>query len=558
MPNICDGCNENGSSKAIKAACANESKTFKQKLSILLSKVLFQKLLVLSTFRLFVYLNKLYQDFYAVNKYYTTNEVNFCLISIAALITPIIMYTFYWLCIYTSENDLIQPRDIGTRIVNGFLLIPWQIKRHLDVVHFTAERACEWRTADEEEKTKIKSLKRTSIILQFFQDFYAGFLQLLLQFYILLWSDDWVGDKQLFTRLLIWQLIGSALSISSLMASVRREDDGLITCFLSLIGWLCVFISRILVFSLIAKYIDYWLIVLCSIHIIAFSIWIYNISDAKDNKCLTQKKRPFIFLGVIVVENALLSSLWAYYNFIDLKQPFSDQQIVLIFAVGVTTLAGFVFIAIYSICKLKLTRLSGVYNAEANTLMILTASDSITQDRANKEAIKTCDYGIYSDFCDMDFASVKEYYNDADFKFCIVSILSLILPSLIYAFYQVSVELEYFGILSWELVKTIGTRFVDGFLLILWQLKRHLDVIKYSAQRACECRGPRDDERLELASKLRYAEILEFFEDFLAGDWLGGENKVGKPCDFLAIDRFRAVNFVDDDSCPQKGRWHTY
>ena len=101
----------------------------------LISKLLFQRLLILSLVRLIIYLNKLYQDCNAVNTYYSENDFYFCIISIISLICPPIVYAFYLIGDSLVKESQINRRDVSTKTVNGLLLIPWQIKRLVPSAH---------------------------------------------------------------------------------------------------------------------------------------------------------------------------------------------------------------------------------------------------------------------------------------------------------------------------------------------------------------------------------------------------------------------------------------
>jgi hypothetical protein len=59
-----------------------------------------------------------------------------------------------------------------------------------------------------------------------------------------------------------------------LMAHLRRKDDGPLTMVLSWLGWPLLITARVLVFSLIANQIHYWLFLLCSLHVLFFSFWV--------------------------------------------------------------------------------------------------------------------------------------------------------------------------------------------------------------------------------------------------------------------------------------------
>jgi hypothetical protein len=49
-----------------------------------------------------------------------------------------------------------------------------------------SERICLCRAPQNNEKEDIASMQRNAEVLEFFEDFYAGFLQILLQLYILM------------------------------------------------------------------------------------------------------------------------------------------------------------------------------------------------------------------------------------------------------------------------------------------------------------------------------------------------------------------------------------
>lgn len=149
-----------------------------------MSKLMFQKLLLLASARLMIYLFKMFQDCKEVHEHYTNFDTNFFLISLLSLVTPPLFYIVYLIGSNFAKDDILDTAEIGTKTVNGFLLFPWQIKRHLDVLHFAAQRVCQWRSANEEEKDNVEAMKRNAEILEFFEDFYSGFLQILLQLYI--------------------------------------------------------------------------------------------------------------------------------------------------------------------------------------------------------------------------------------------------------------------------------------------------------------------------------------------------------------------------------------
>lgn len=198
------------------------------KLKKVFHKRSFQFLLILSLIRLIVYLNKIYQDTNAISVYFSGSDILFSMISASAVIMPPLTYAIFltskcFIASITSssvikstsssskdvdavadvEKETSSPDtspstgDIMTRVINGLLLIPWQIKRHLDLLYFTSQRVCDWRSADEMETGQMIEMEREAEILEFFEDFFAGFIQILLQIYILIgsFSIDFWHDK---------------------------------------------------------------------------------------------------------------------------------------------------------------------------------------------------------------------------------------------------------------------------------------------------------------------------------------------------------------------------
>jgi len=62
--------------------------------------------------------------------------------------------------------------------------------RYLDVLHFVTQKVGILREPQPEERKKISSMKQKAEVLEYFEDFYAGFLQILLQLYVLMLEID--------------------------------------------------------------------------------------------------------------------------------------------------------------------------------------------------------------------------------------------------------------------------------------------------------------------------------------------------------------------------------
>lgn len=134
-----------------------------------------------------IYLNKIYHDFGAVQLYYEENARYPMFISLVSLLIPSINYAIYLAFQFIMKSDLTTERcqSVFTKFVQGLLLIPWQIKRHLDSLYFGSQLLCSFRAPNKDEKNTYSLLIKDAETLEFFEDFYAGFLQLIFQLFIL-------------------------------------------------------------------------------------------------------------------------------------------------------------------------------------------------------------------------------------------------------------------------------------------------------------------------------------------------------------------------------------
>ncbi|RWS27165.1 hypothetical protein B4U80_07086 [Leptotrombidium deliense] len=404
---------------------------------------IFQIMLVSSLVRLTIYLNKLYQDVNAVSTYYNDQDFYFAVISIAALIFPPLIYIGY----LTGESLVkkldIDAIDLSTRTVNGLLLIPWQIKRnciqhpfkqhqltcflrhaicsdrHLDVLYFSAQRVCFWRKPNVDEKNDMQQMERSAETLEFFEDFYAGFIQIVLQLYIIIGSLQWKWN----TVWIIGQLVGSTLSILSLILAIRRRDDGPLTGVVSFFGWVLLIIARVFVLSMVSSFFHFWTLLFCVFHAVLVTVWIYRIAieshsrDASDtiHKSnampvntrrqrvtlwlltfwffgfpsllywpimfqLKEHRRPEKFLVITFCENVLMLCIWLV--FIGGFRNMNTFQSSLAASVLVSTIVGVLFLSIYITCKPKYTDLLVLHEMKVEN---------------------SHSYGIYYEFCDIVF-----------------------------------------------------------------------------------------------------------------------------------------------------------
>ena len=396
-------------------------------------RVSFQRLVLFAVARLSIYIFKLFEDGYSVKEYKNQSDINFMLISAAGLVVPPVFYAIFLMGQNLTKDDILDTNELGTKAVNGLLLIPWQIKRHLDVLHFAAQRVCQWRQPTKDEQQDLQTIQRNAEILEFFEDIYAGFLQILLQLYIFL---EFQGPKNDNMKFIQNQLIASVLSVLSMLIAVRRRDDGPLTGFLSFFGWSFVITSRIFVFSLVSTKIGGFLVLLLLVHVIAISVWVYNIaiesyktsspSEAAQELTnqrkkgsiavmvalffgipslliwpimfqLKQKKRPFIFLAIIVVENLLLLGVW----FMGSGVTLGADPYLIVGIIGGTTVAGVLFLSLYTCCKPKLTDQVVLHDIREATAQ--DAPSILRLNAINARAFNATQYGIYYEFCDLVF-----------------------------------------------------------------------------------------------------------------------------------------------------------
>lgn len=211
----------------------------------------------------------------------------------------------------------------GEQIVHGVLYVFWQLKRQVDVIGYLVERSCLWRKASQEELREVELLRTGSDGLEWFQDFYAAFIAIILQVYCLgvHWLHDTtikrdsalalgdaankLGDTSkagdairnvaLNTHLLqetnediiiLSEIIVSSIAIFSLLIAVRRKDDGSLTLALSMLGWGCFFAARIIVIALSFVHLGWKLtLFFIGLHLVAITGWIYKISiDSHNDK----------------------------------------------------------------------------------------------------------------------------------------------------------------------------------------------------------------------------------------------------------------------------------
>lgn len=157
-------------------------------------KFIFQKSLLLALFRIVIYLTKLYEDGHAVVEYREEKYMILMALSVISLVSPSVLCAIYKLGERLIKDDFLQCTELFTQFLNGMFLIPWQMKRHLDTLYFASQRICHWRPPTEEETQEMKVNIRNAELLEFFEDLYAGLLQMVLQIYLVLLQYNFISE----------------------------------------------------------------------------------------------------------------------------------------------------------------------------------------------------------------------------------------------------------------------------------------------------------------------------------------------------------------------------
>lgn len=374
-------------------------------------KFSFPWLLTLSVVQLCIYLNKLYQDSAAVGKYFADRDFNYCIVSAACLFAPALVYIIYVVAAYIKDQEEPETKEVGTRVVHGLLLVPWQIKGRVEVLQFSAQRVCQTRSLTSDELEEKCLLERQAAVLEFFEEFYAGLTQLLLQLYIIIVALD---EKQPY-KALTGEIIASGLTLMSMMAAVRRRDDGILTGSLSVIGWVSIMISRSIAIAMAARVLYGWMLLICVVHGLFVALWVTIIAigtyqESAMNKKrkislyflifsvfglpsltywplmfeLKKKKRPLLFLLLLLLENVAFVVVWAFLR--EDKTWYKHDFILVAVAAGTYAL-GSLFILFYICCKPKYT-------------------DHVVYH--DMKAKNTESFGMYFEFCDMAFKLTKK------------------------------------------------------------------------------------------------------------------------------------------------------
>ncbi|GFS65818.1 XK-related protein [Nephila pilipes] len=285
----------------------------------------------------------------------------------------------------------------------------------VEVLQFSAQRVCQKRPLTPDELDEKSVLERQAATLEFFEEFYAGLTQILLQLYIIIISLDGKTEYKALTG----EIIASGLTLMSMMAAVRRKDDGILTGFLSIFGWMSIMIARSVAISLATTVIHSWMILVCIMHGVFISTWVTSIAiksyyDESPSISFTFKrkialffvifsvfglpsltywpimfelkkhKRPLIFLFILLVENILFVALWMFF---DEKEVWAKHDYVLVFLSGGLYILGALFVLFYICCKPKYTD-HVVYHD-----MKVRNADS---------------FGMYFDFCDVAFKLTRK------------------------------------------------------------------------------------------------------------------------------------------------------
>lgn len=197
--------------------------------------------------------------------------------------------------------------------------------------------------------------------------------------------------------------------------------DELFQGFLSFVGWIAMFASRVFVFAMASMVIGRYISVVALVHALFISVWVYRIAieshttaldsetevddvapprPVHQNKTklfmlvflffgipslvlwpimfqLKERKRPLWFLLIATVENAALLTLWYVFH----KATSTTDQYLMLSVIGCTVLAN-LFISGYVCCKPSFTDEVVLYDMRFS---------------------QTESFGIYFEFCDVVF-----------------------------------------------------------------------------------------------------------------------------------------------------------
>lgn len=209
---------------------------------------IFPFLLIEGIVHLSIYIYKLVDDSRAVLEYWEKRQRFGLLISAFCLVAPTLIYAIYEM-LRTVLSDQRSLRNVLTKLVKGILLVPWQIKGHCEMLAFSADKVCQYRKLEPKEQQELSRIKQETFVFEFFEDFYSGFIQLLLQLHFV----NTMSTKGNESFVIYTEIIGSTLAVLSLIKALQRRDDGILTKTFSFIGWVSYCASRALSFALLSS-----------------------------------------------------------------------------------------------------------------------------------------------------------------------------------------------------------------------------------------------------------------------------------------------------------------
>ncbi|XP_022667053.1 uncharacterized protein LOC111252816 [Varroa destructor] len=375
---------------------------------------IFPFLLIEGMVHLSIYIYKLVDDSRTVLEYWEKRQRYALLISASCLLAPTLIYAIYEV-LRTVSSEQSDLRNVLTKLVKGILLIPWQIKGHCEMLAFSADKVCQYRELEPKEQQELSRIKQETFVFEFFEDFYSGFIQLLLQLHFV----NTMSTKSNDSFVIYSEIIGSTLAVLSLIKALQRRDDGCLTKTLSFIGWVSYCASRALAFALLSSALGGAVVigVILSHTGVATALVFKIIKDshceereralkegctpnlpAKTNNgvlvvlafflfglpsimywpmmfVFKRKLFVFCFLSAGVIENLLCTLAWFIW-----KNPQLDHKLSTKFALAVIVLTalGTVFIVLYTLLK-----------PELSDRVVLS---HILETNSNR-------YGIFYDFC---------------------------------------------------------------------------------------------------------------------------------------------------------------
>lgn len=211
------------------------------------------------------------------------------------------------------------------------------------------------------------------------------------------------------------------MAILSMMIAIHRRDDGPFFKFLSFIGWLSMFTSRVILFSVAFTIIGPYFIIPLSIHVLFFTVWVYNIAiDSFRSERIFVSNSRRVMTGILVLPFFGIASLFLWPIMFQLKEHNRPKKFLLVIVVeNLFLMTGFSIWFLRSLPSERSTGLTdhtfswvllaSLVTTAVGSLFIYTyaclkpyLTDRIVR-HDNVKGIETKCYGVYYEFFEILF-----------------------------------------------------------------------------------------------------------------------------------------------------------